>query len=241
MLRFVLKALYLAPKKKSAQVPGQYYGYSLQCTQCISQLLAVAPGSTVSVEVLEDVATQSATGEVELIQVKSGLDTNPISNRSVDLWKTFRNWVDVVITGAIDPEKTTFILHLETPHPGAICKRFSKAQDTSAASAAVIAARDELWGTPPNFKKRPEVAEGLVEQLNVVFSPHNLETVTKIVRNFRLTTGTGQAYGNLLDQMKTLLVDADVAEDVLLHGLGWVKKDAGRCDRERATRPDSRR
>lgn len=214
----------MASKKKSAHVPGQYYGYSLQCTHCVSRLLTAAPDATVSIEVLEDVATESATGDVEVIQVKSGVGTNPISNRSVDLWKTFRNWVEAVHDRAIDPEKTSFILHVETPRPGAICKRFSNAQDAGEASAAIIAARDALWGTAPNFKKKQEVAAGLVEQLDIIFSPSNLNVVTKIVCRFQLSIGARQAYGTLLEEMKTLLVDDDIAEDVLLHGLGWVKK-----------------
>jgi hypothetical protein len=217
-------SLCLALKKKSAQVPGQYYGYSLQCTQCVSQLLAATPGAIVSIEVLEDVATESPFANVEATQIKSGLDTNPIANRSVDLWKTFRNWVDATESKTLDAAKTSFILHVETPRAGAICKRFSNAQTVEESIAAIIAARDELWGTSPTFKKKAKVAAGLVEHLAVVFLESNAAILTNIVKRFRLSTGEGQAYSSLLNQMKTLLVDEDIAEDVLLHGLGWVKK-----------------
>jgi len=40
---------------KSAQVPGQLLGYSLQITECLRQLLIAQPGAIVSVEVFEDV------------------------------------------------------------------------------------------------------------------------------------------------------------------------------------------
>jgi hypothetical protein len=190
----------------------------------VSQLLAAVPGAWVSIEVLEDVAVESPDGDVEAIQTKSGLDTNPISNRSVDLWKTFRNWVDAVRGQEFEADKTAFILHVEAPHAGALCKRFSKANSTEEATSAILAARDELWGAGPNFKKKTEVGTELAEHLNIVFLTANEAVLNKVVRNFRLTTGERQAYSYLLDQMKILLVDDDIAEDVLLHGLGWAKK-----------------
>jgi len=72
----------------SQHVPNQYYGYSLQCTHCVSLLLDAVAGSYVSVEVMDDVAVEDPEGEVEAVQVKSALKTNPISNRSIELWKT---------------------------------------------------------------------------------------------------------------------------------------------------------
>jgi hypothetical protein len=52
-------------------VPSQYYGYSLQCTHCVYLLLDAQPGSKVSVEVLEDVAVEESSGEIEAVQIKS--------------------------------------------------------------------------------------------------------------------------------------------------------------------------
>jgi hypothetical protein len=187
-------------------------------------LLASVPGAWVSIEVLEDVAVESPEGDVDAMQIKSGLDTNPISNRAVDLWKTFRNWIGAVQGREFDADKTSFILHVEAPRVGALCKRFSKAGSMEEATVAIVAARDELWGAAPRFKKKAGLGQGLAEQLDVVFLPANETVLMKIVRNFRFTTGGRQAYTHLLDQMKTLLVDDDIAEDVLLHGLGWVKK-----------------
>jgi hypothetical protein len=214
----------LAPKKRSTHVPGQYYGYSVQCTHCTSQLLAAKPGSIVSIEVLDDVAVQSPDGDVDAVQIKSGLATNPISNRSVDLWKTIRNWVDAVETDSFDPDKASFTLHIETPHAGGICKRFSNASSTAEASSAIEIAQEELWGKAPKFLKKSKVAQGLVEHLEVVFKPTHRPNLEKIVRGFRLSVGAKAAYESLLDQTKQLLIDDDIAEDVLLHALGWVKK-----------------
>jgi len=60
-----------------AQVPKQYYGYSLQCTECVNLLLDSAPGSVVSVEVFEDVGVTEPNGKVKAVQTKSGSGTNP--------------------------------------------------------------------------------------------------------------------------------------------------------------------
>jgi hypothetical protein len=214
----------LAQKKRSTHVPGQYYGYSLQCTHCTSQLLAAKPGSIVSIEVLDDVAVQSPDGDVEAVQIKSGLDTNPISNRSVELWKTIRNWLDAVDGAALDVDKASFILHVEAPHAGVICKRFSHATTLSEASQAIDFAQEELWGKAPKFLKKVKVAEGLVEHLDLVFMDQHRACLEKIVLGFRLSTGEKAAYESLLNQSKQLLIDEDIAEDVLLHALGWVKK-----------------
>lgn len=214
----------LARKQRSTHVPGQYYGYSLQCTHCTSKLLAAKPGSTVSIEVLDDVAVQSPEGDVDAVQIKSGLETNPISNRSVDFWKTIRNWVDAVDANTLAVGKTLFTLHIEAPRAGVICKRFSSATSLSDASSAIDFAREELWGKAPKFSKKDKVGGSLAEHLDVVFSTASRPSLEKIIVGFQLSVGARAAYESLLDQTKQLLVDADIAEDVLLHGLGWVKK-----------------
>ncbi len=214
----------MALKKRSPHVPGQYYGYSLQCTHCTSQLLAAVPGSIVSIEVLEDVAVQSLDGDVEALQIKSGLETNPVSNRSVDFWKTIRNWVDAIENGSIDPDRASFTLHVEMPHSGAICKRFSNATSIAEASSAIDFAQEELWGKAPKYLKKSKIAVGLLENLEVVLGPGRRQNLQKIVCSFRLSVGERTAYATLLTRAKQLLIDDDIAEDVLLHALGWVKK-----------------
>ncbi len=47
----------------------------------------------------------------------------------------------------------------------------------------------------------------------------------QIVTRFELSFGTAYAYEELLGRLRTKLIDEDVAEDVLLHALGWVKKE----------------
>jgi hypothetical protein len=59
-------------KRRSTNVPGQLYGYLLQVTRSVAHLLRARPGQAVSVEHLDDVATQGPDGVIAE-QDKSGL------------------------------------------------------------------------------------------------------------------------------------------------------------------------
>src|SRR5580698_10711362 len=92
--------------RKSAQVPGQLFGYSLQAIRLLSLALDASPGTVLSLEVFEDVGTIDEAGNTVASQTKSGLETNPISDRAVDLWKTFSNWLLAVGSGQISTAAT---------------------------------------------------------------------------------------------------------------------------------------
>src|ERR1035441_10477603 len=101
-----------ATTRKSAQVPGQLFGYSLQAIRLLSLALDASPGTVLSLEVFEDVGTVDETGNAFASQTKSGLETNPVSDRAVDLWKTFSNWLTAVASGQLPrSEEQTFELH----------------------------------------------------------------------------------------------------------------------------------
>lgn len=61
-------------------------------TRSVAYLLRARPGQAVSVEHLDDVATQGPDGVVTE-QDKSGLAHNPVADCSIELWKTLHNWV----------------------------------------------------------------------------------------------------------------------------------------------------
>jgi hypothetical protein len=213
----------LASSKKSPHVPSQYYGYSLQCTHCVYLLLDAMPGARISVEVLEDVAVEDLSGEVEAVQLKSAAKSNPISNNSLDLWKTFANWISAVKSNELEVDKTIFHLRLGRPRSGTICKSFAVASTLQDAAVAIESATDEFYTTNGNFRK--SVPEGIREAIKTVFAAACAELMQKIVMHFQLSFGTGYAYEELLNHIRTKFIDEDIAEDVLLHALGWVKKE----------------
>lgn len=115
-----------------ASAPGQYYGYSIQPTrQCLRLLLAPA-GSIVAREVLDDVDVAQPDNNVTAEQVKSGLATNPISDWSIDLWKTFANWIDVVEKGFLDLSRTSFHLYVVQKKAGQFADKLKYAQSLGA-------------------------------------------------------------------------------------------------------------
>jgi len=96
------------PRKRRTQVPGQYLGFSLQQTRFLQLLLRATAGTTISLEVFEDVGAELPNKRKVASQVKSALVTNPIADRAPELWKTFRNWNDAVAAGELDPATTVF-------------------------------------------------------------------------------------------------------------------------------------
>jgi hypothetical protein len=177
----------------------------------------------VSLEVLEDVAREDADGEVLAVQTKSGLDSNPVSDRAVGLWKTLANWIDAAESGELSPAKTQFEIHVAKKRRGGICARFSEAVAECDVAEAIQHASKTLFGKSGRPRKAADISEELKPYLEKVFDAAHQETLSAIVLRFTLTAGSGHAYEDLLSELKQALIDEDVAEDVLLRGLGWVK------------------
>ena len=58
------------------------------------QSLKSEPNSSVSVEVLDDVQVDTSAGQTTLIQTKHHQSPTTISDMDLNLWKTFRTWID---------------------------------------------------------------------------------------------------------------------------------------------------
>jgi hypothetical protein len=216
-----------AGPKRSTHVPGQYGGYSLQATRLLAKLLEAPAGSKVSLEVFEDVGVESADGQRTAEQVKSTFDSNPVSDRSVDLWKTFSNWVDAVRDDELQIGNTIFEIHVSRPVTGAIVRSFSEAASPRDAQAALRQARDKLWGTPPQYPNRAKVSDGIKPFLENVFDAD--ESVTcGIVEAFSLSCGSGDAHADLESKVEEKFVAREFIPDVVLHTLGWVKSKTDR-------------
>jgi hypothetical protein len=114
---------------RSSHVPGQFLGYSLQATRALVHLLNAPLGSFVSVEVLDDVAETGPPGETRLVQAKTvGARTNPIADRSPELWKTLANWVRGVENGDVDPARTEFEIFVSKKRTGPLAHLFDSAR-----------------------------------------------------------------------------------------------------------------
>ncbi|MCK4652118.1 MAG: hypothetical protein KAT13_03410 [Methanosarcinales archaeon] len=210
-------------QKTRSQVPGQYLGYSLQATRFLVKLLEAEPGWTVSLEVFGDVGVETADGHQLAGEVKSTHGGNPVSDRSVDLWKTFSNWIDAVKRGDLQLEKTSFEIYVSQPRTGEIVSSFRDANSLDEAHTALTEAKNKLWGTAPDFNLKSNVSDTIKPYVSNVFETDET-LVCRIIVAFSLDCGSGSPHADLKVLMGKKFVPPEIIDETLDHALGWVKK-----------------
>lgn len=213
---------------RSTQVPAQFLGYSLQTTRATMRLLEATPGMFVSVEVLDDVAVSDDKGSTTLEQTKSATSTNPIADRSPELWKTMANWVRAAESKKIDPAVTSFEIFVSKKRPGTIAHSLSAANEAQAAAVALTAAQSALWGPAPHFPKRPKLATAVAPHVECVFGAID-GLVGTIVQRLSLVFGSGSSKSDLVNALKAKIISADMLDTVANQMLGWVKAKLDGC------------
>ncbi len=208
--------------KRKTEVPGQALGYGLQYTRLLQLLLRAPPGTTCSVEYLDDVA-QEGHNSVVLTQSKSALTANPVADRANSLWKTLSNWVTLAADGGCDPDRTEFEIYVSRPVSGALVDAFSAANTSEAALEALRLARTTLWGKAPKYQQRNQVASGIVTYVdNVLCADHVL--AAKVIRNFKLTCSTGSPQADIEAILRTHPISQSKIGDIADHLAGIVKR-----------------
>lgn len=215
-------------KRRSTSAPGQYYGYSVvQGARLLHRLLQASSDETVSIEGLDDIAIEGDSGLVLLEQDKSGLAHNPVSDKSIELWKTLRNWLDAMRSGKI-PTNTKFVLYVAQSHTGSVVERLHKCP--SAADGAILASalRNEFWGDAPLYLEKDKNAKALREHLDEVLNASD-EVLGEIFQRFELVQGSGSPY----EDIKTLLSQEALGDDAIepTHAalIGWCQKKVAKC------------
>ena len=141
----ISKGLPCMPKRKaSPHVPEQFRGFSLQPTRMALLLLKAPEGSFVSLEKLDDVALETADGNTLAVQTKDTESTNPVSDRSPQMWKTFANWSRDVREKKLDATRTTFELYVSRKVSGRLASLFHSANTKSTAKDAFEEAQNKL-------------------------------------------------------------------------------------------------
>jgi len=210
-------------RKRRTQVPGQYLGFSLQQTRFLQLLLRATPGTTISLEVFEDVGAELPNECKIASQVKSALTTNPVADRAPELWKTFRNWNDAASAGDLDPATTVFEIYVASPKTGRIVHEFNDTQSLDQAQKALEQARNTLWGIAPKYPNRHTLPREVQEHCEIVLDPTN-NTLPVVVKNFRLECGSGDPLADAKKLMESPLIPTEVAEVAFTHALGWIKE-----------------
>jgi len=138
--------------------------YSLQFTRFLTHLLNAGPGSFVSMESLDDVGIEYEDGTFLGEQAKSVTGKeNPISDRAVDFWKTFSNWINAAIKNELPPSTSKYIIYISQPKEGEIAEMFSKAASIDEAKKVLGVVKQEIWGNAPDYEKRESVSSSLSE------------------------------------------------------------------------------
>ncbi|MER8733272.1 hypothetical protein NKH28_26120 [Mesorhizobium sp. M1227] len=207
------------PVKTSA--PGQYLGYAVQPVRFCYHLLRAAHGELVSLEYMDDVAIHRPSGQVALEQCKSSIRPKLITDKSIDLWKTFGNWVDICAAHGLEPGNTEFILYVAPGEAGPIVEALHAANTDDAANAIITKLKS--WLTPST------VGKGFGEHLQR-FLVAGDPACAAIIKKFRFDAETDP-----LDRIREILratITESAVNDFCSAAIGRAKEDAERLIRD---------
>ena len=200
---------------RSSSAEGQYLGYSLQLGRLLALLLEGRESTAVALEHLGDVSVESEGGLLRIEEHKSRTSqANPISDRAIDLWKTLKNWMDLVEGGRV-PDETEFHLHINRHFSSNLATKFHKASDH-------LEVQDLVSSVVEHFEKSPP-GEVLAKFVGPVLEQSRRSTLHKILQAFRLSHGSGSSKEDLLDLLRRTVVPEEHLTDVLQSLLGWLK------------------
>ncbi|MGG4179287.1 ABC-three component system protein [Virgibacillus pantothenticus] len=207
----------------NTHVPDKVYAYSLQVRHALYELLNCKDNDTVSIEVLDDVSIKKDDGKVEAIQLKSVLsNSNPISNRAPDLWKTLYNWLLSVKHGELGIENTKFKLFLNVERTGYIVDLFACADNFEKAEEAWEKARLEFFD---EYNNELSLGSQYALYIRSFFNTENRTLACKIIQKFSLQTTENNHTVLLYDKFcEIAVIPEDLMENVFIFMLGWVDK-----------------
>jgi hypothetical protein len=140
-----------ASKRAKHSAPGQYLGFGLQPVRMCYHLLTAPADCKVSLEHDDDVAVHRPDGARLLVQTKSALSQNPLSDWAPDLWKAIVNWLDTTTPPTIGQPAISYQLYVVPPHTGA----FSKAMNDASTDGEADAVVDKIAASIEALPKKP--------------------------------------------------------------------------------------
>lgn len=199
----------------NSNAPGQLLGYSIQYPRALCHLLRGGPETTVCIEVLGDVATVSKTGNIIAEEDKSSINSNPVTDRSIDLWKTFSNWVDLVKQKKFKLASTTFILFRNQEGDEGIVNTFDKARNSTEATSALEAAKEKLKDLDSKHAAWRYYKNAVLD---------NSGLLTEIIARFQLETGVGAGFDEVHAEIIKKMVPASQISFLTDNLHGWLLK-----------------
>lgn len=208
-------------KPPKTSVPGQYLGFDLQKVRFGLHLLTAAKGDRVSLEYLDDVAVHHASSAFTLEQSKSSISGKGLTDKAVDLWKTFGNWADICQQEQLDPAEGRFVLYVTPEAPSPFV--YSLAEATTYDAAKALLNQVKKWVKPTHADKG--------------FTPHlsrflllGDERCIQVIRNFSLVVERDPLEG-IRKVLRATLPD-EVVEDFCKAVIGRAGEAAARLIRD---------
>ena len=199
--------------------PGQLLGYSLQYPRALLRLLQLNPGESVAIEMCGDVSVMDQQGIIIAEEDKSSIVSNPLNDRSTNLWKTFFNWVKMIQEQELEIQQTRFILYANSDIPdNTIVRLLDDADNDSGVSIAINAVSDLLAMLPQNHDAKPYL-EYLLGKGKALF----LDIIPKF--ELETTKNTAGLYDKIRIELRKKLYDNYLYVDLAMNNIhGWLKQ-----------------
>ena len=200
---------------RSTTAAGQLLGYSLQFPRALCRLMQVGAGGAVGIEVLGDVDAYLGDGSVVSEEDKSGIITNPLTNRSKDLWKTIHNWIKAVNAGHLELSSTFFVLYCNQQGRRALVNDLDEASSLDASKAVIDKIKKEL------SKISTDHAIWFYYDYTV---NQNVSVFEQLIPKFSLIIGSDTAHEDVKHELERLVIP-ETAQDLVMNELGgWFQQ-----------------
>jgi hypothetical protein len=182
---------------------AQFLGYELQLLRACSYLFNQDSAANVYIEYLDDVCVVFPSKNILVEQDKRIFSTNPISDWSIDLWKTLYNWITKVVSGQLDVDRTTFRIYV-VPKNRANFAWYMHSATTEAHADQIIKTITREYQSKKNLSR---------VQKYVVFSLFsNRHILQKIIPNMEVLSPSGDPMEEFKNQIQPLTPNSDPAK-----------------------------
>ncbi len=210
--------------KDRTHVPDKIEAFLLQVRHALFELIqAPDENCVISVEAYDDVSLEHD-GSVVAEQIKSTLsNNNPVSNRSISLWKTLFNWCKYLEEGQMRADALKLIVvSSDTTAIGEIPEQFRTASTDSEAEKAIDDAYTLLKDT---LKKERIASREYVEYyIDYCYQKEHRTTFIKVVKLFVIDLHNGTYDETLKRKFYEQLIPPEYADQLFLTMLGWVNE-----------------
>lgn len=197
----------------SKNASGQLLGYAMQFPRALCHLLEAVSDCTVCIEVHGDVATVQSSGEIIAEEDKSSIHSNPVTDKSVELWKTLSNWVDSVRAGEFDLNTTTFVLYRNRAGQNGLAEAFHACTTPEQAEQALVEAGPKFANLDASHPIWPYYKNVMID---------HRETLVGVIARFQLETGDLTGYAAVEQELRLKLVPVNQIDTVVKHLNGWL-------------------